>query len=96
MRPQKIVREELVVFAEVLEGAVVLREVAFAVGAAARSSRATRLHERDDVRGNKAQCTIQSKLRVNRHMSLYDAAKGAVDPTAVISSVGTIARRPTK
>ena len=39
VRPQQIVREELVVFAEVLEGAVVLREVAFAVGAAARTTK---------------------------------------------------------
>ena len=39
VRPQQIVREELVVFAEVLEGAVVLREVAFAVGAVARTTK---------------------------------------------------------
>ena len=42
VRPQQIVREELVVFAEVLEGAVVLREVAFAVGAVAAGHKMTR------------------------------------------------------
>ena len=39
VRPQQTVREELIVFAEALEGAVVLREVAFAVAAAARTTK---------------------------------------------------------